>query len=99
VRTVEISVRAQLCIERIDTRWRKKADHPDVFRAEMDEIIEHLGTVSSPGTPCPTARRPHLRRKLLEKAKCHVYFVINERMQQLEVLYVWDGRRERPPKL
>jgi len=43
VRAVEISVRAQLCIERIDTRWRKKADHPDVFRAEMDEIIEHLG--------------------------------------------------------
>jgi plasmid stabilization system protein ParE len=99
VRTVEISVRAQLCVERIDTRWRKKADHPDVFRAEMDEIIEQLGTVSSPGTPSPTARRPQLRRMLLEKAKCHVYFLIDEREQQIEVLYVWDARRERPPKL
>jgi hypothetical protein len=99
VRAVEISVRAQLCIERIDTRWRKKADHPDVFRAEMDELIEHLGTVSSPGTPSPTARRPQLRRMLLEKAKCHVYFRIDEREQQLEVLYVWDARRERAPKL
>ncbi|HKY38030.1 MAG TPA: hypothetical protein VJN18_18940 [Polyangiaceae bacterium] len=74
-------MRAQLCVERIDTRWRKKADHPDVFRAEMDEIIEHLRTVSSPGTPSPTARRPQLRRMLLEKAKCHVYFVIDEREQ------------------
>lgn len=71
MRAVEISVRAQLCIERIDTRWRKKADYPDVFRAEMEKIIENLGTVSSPGTPSPTARRPQLRRMLLEKAKCH----------------------------
>jgi hypothetical protein len=99
VRAVEISLRAQHCVDRIDARWRKKADYPDTFRAEMDEMIEHLGSVSSPGTPCPTARRPHLRHTLLEKAKCHVYFVINERKQQIDVLYVWDARRERPPKL
>lgn len=50
---VEITKRAQRSIERIDTRWRKEADHPEIFRAEMDEVIEHLQTVSSPGTPVP----------------------------------------------
>jgi hypothetical protein len=69
---VEITKRAQRSIERIDARWRKHADQRELFRAEMDEVIEHLETVSSPGTPCPTSRRPHLKRILLEKTKCHV---------------------------
>jgi hypothetical protein len=96
---IEFSKRAQRSIERIDTRWRKSADYPDLFRAEMDELIEHLETVSNPGTPCKSQRRPGLKRMLLEKTKCHVYFVVNERRQWLEVLDVWDGRREQPPKL
>lgn len=96
---VEITKRAQRSIERIDARWRKQADHPEIFRAEMDEVIEHLETVSSPGTPCPTARRPDLKRILLEKTKCHVYFFVNERKQWIEMIQVWDGRREHRPKL
>jgi hypothetical protein len=68
----------------------------------MLEIVAHLETVSNPGTPCPTDRRPQLKRMLLEKTKCHVYFVSNERKNQIEVLHVWDGRhgrRERLPAL
>ena len=96
---VEISKRAQRSIERIDVRWRKQADHPEIFRAEMDQVIEHLQTVSNPGTPSSTAMRPQLKRMLLEKTKCHVYFVINEREEWIEVVQVWDGRREHQPKL
>jgi hypothetical protein len=36
---------------------------------------------------------------LLEKTKCHLYFVSNEREQRIDVLHVWDGRRERLPAL
>ncbi|HKY39648.1 MAG TPA: hypothetical protein VJN18_27110 [Polyangiaceae bacterium] len=32
---VEISKRAQRSIERIDVRWRKQADYPEIFRVEM----------------------------------------------------------------
>jgi hypothetical protein len=63
----------QSALIRIDEHWRKHADHPELFFEEMLEAIEHLETVSSPGTPCPTNQRPQLKRILLEKTKCHVY--------------------------
>ena len=66
---------------------------------ELFATVEFLETVSTPGTPCPTERRPLLKRLLLEKSKCHIYFEVNEQKQQLEVLTVWDGRRGRRPKL
>lgn len=38
---VEIARRAQRSIARIDTRWRKQADHPEIFRAEQwIEVIQ-----------------------------------------------------------
>jgi len=33
----------------------------------MLEVVEHLETVSNPGTPCPTSRRPQLKRMLLKR--------------------------------
>jgi hypothetical protein len=74
---VDLSKRAQRAIIQIDARWRKRADHPELFIEEMLETVEHLETVSNPGTPCPTERRPQLKRMLLEKTQCHVYFVRN----------------------
>jgi hypothetical protein len=47
----------------------------------------------------PDEQTPRLKRILLEKSKCHVYFEIDHRKALLEVLTVWDGRRERAPKL
>lgn len=83
----------------MDVHWRQQADHPDVFREELDGLIVHLETVSNPGTPWPTARRPGLRRMLLERTKCHVYFVVDVAQQRIDVIQLWDGRREHLPKL
>ncbi len=96
---VRLSKRAQGAIARIDARWREVADHPETFLRELLDTIELLETVSAPGTPCPTAKRPRLKRVLLEKSDCHVYFEINEGKQMIEVLTVWSARRGRAPKL
>jgi hypothetical protein len=96
---VKLSRRAELAVLRIDGRWRESANHPDVFLLEMQEAVEFLETVRTPGTPFPTGKHPALRRILLEKSKCHLYFEINQRQGRVDVLTVWDGRRERPPKL
>ena len=96
---VRLSRRAERAIKRIDERWRAGADHPDVFLREVLDAITYLETVTSPGTPCPTSRRRRLKRLLLAKSKCHVYFETAEREDAIEVLTVWDGRRERPPQL
>jgi hypothetical protein len=36
---------------------------------------------------------------LLEKTKCHVYFVVDDALQRIDVIELWDGRRRRRPKL
>jgi hypothetical protein len=47
----------------------------------------------------PTERHPALRRVLLSKSGCHLSFEVDEVMQAIRILHVWDGRREREPKL
>jgi hypothetical protein len=70
-----------------------------VFLVEVEQAVEFLETVSSPGTPCPTKKRPHLKRILLEKSKCHVYFIVDEKRELLTIVDVWNGQRGRQPKL
>jgi hypothetical protein len=96
---VEIALRAQRSIERLDARWRRQTDHPDIFREELDRLIVHLETVGNPGTPCGTVRRPGLKRMLVERTSCHVYFVVDIAQQRIDVLELWDARREKTPKL
>lgn len=96
---VFISKRARQAAERIDVRWRADADHPDTFAREFLAAIDFLESASAPGSPFPTAKRPALKRFLLPKAHCHIYFETDEAQQVVRVLHVWDGRRARPPKL
>jgi len=94
-----LSKRAARAADRIAARWREHADDPDVFARELLETIELLETTRSPGSPFPTTKRPALKRMLLRKSRCHLYFEVDEPKQMIRILHVWDGRRERPPKL
>ena len=94
-----LSKRAARAAERIDERWRRHADDPGIFAREFLETIELLETSRGPGAPFPTAKHPLLKRMLLRKSRCHLYFEINDVKQTIEILHVWDGRRERAPKL
>ncbi len=96
---VEISKRARRNSDRVNARWAKAGDEPTLYAREFLEAVKHLGTVGNPGTPWGTSKRPHLKRLLLEKSKCHVYFVIDEKRELLTVVDVWNGQRGRPPKL
>ena len=96
---VFISRRAGLAATRINARWREHADFPSTFAQELLEAIDFLGSVDTPGTPFPTEKRPGLKRLLMPKSRCHIYFEIDERKQMIRVLHVWDGRRETTPKL
>jgi hypothetical protein len=96
---VFISKRAARAAERIDTRWREFGDDPGVFAREFLEAVELLETTQSPGSPFPTPKRPSLKRVLLRKSRCHIYFEVNDAKQMIQILHIWDGRRECPPKL
>jgi hypothetical protein len=94
-----LSKRAVLAAERIDAQWRERADDPGVFARELLASVELLESSRVPGAPYPTAKRPALRRLLLRKSLCHLYFEIDEASQTIQILHIWDGRRQRGPKL
>jgi hypothetical protein len=96
---LDVSKRARRAAERIDARWLEHGDDPKLFARELLETFHHLVSVSAAGTPAPTARRPGLRRILMQKSKCHIYFEIDQRKQVVRVLTVWNAQRERAPKL
>lgn len=91
--------RAQRDALRIHARWDDHADHKKTFAKELLETLEHLTSVSPPGTPCPTEERPALRRMLMPKSECHVYFEVDQRRQVVRVVTVWSALRGQPPKL
>jgi hypothetical protein len=94
-----LSKRAARAVERIDARWRTHADHPGTFAAEFLVTVERLEASASPGIAVPTTKRPRLRRLLMPTSQCHVYFEIDETKQVIQILHVWDARRERAPNL
>lgn len=93
-----LSKRAARAAERIDARWRG-ADDPGVFAREFLEAIELLERSRGPGSPFPTPKHPSLKRVLLRRSRCHLYFEINDSNQTIQILHVWDSRRERAPKV
>ncbi len=96
---VFISKRAGRAAARINARWRNHADYTDTFAQELLEAIDFLGSVDTPGSPFPTEKRPGLKRLLMPKSRCHIYFEIDKQKQMVCILHVWDGRREAAPKL
>jgi hypothetical protein len=94
-----ISKRAARAAERIDARWREHADDAGIFAREFLEAIELLESSRVPGSPHPTVKHPALKRVLLTKSRCHLYFEIDDVNQTIQILHVWDGRRARPPQL
>ena len=94
-----ISKRASRAADRIDARWRESADDPGIFAREFLEAVERLETTLGVGASFPTPRRPSLKRLLLPKSRCHIYFEIDDTKQTIQILRIWDGRREHAPKL
>jgi hypothetical protein len=94
-----LSRRAARAAERIDARWRERADDPGIFAREFLDAIELLESSRGPGAPFPTRKHPSLKRMLLRKSRCHIYFEIDDATQTIQILHIWDGRRERAPKL
>lgn len=96
---IDISKRARLRTKKIDERWRREADHPNLFAEELHARLTELVSIPQLGSPWPTERRPRLKRLLLEKTQYHVYFEVNERKGEIQILTVWGARRGRTPKL
>lgn len=96
---VVITKRARRAAVRINERWSEHGDNPRLFAQELLDSLRHLKNIPHAGTPKPTPTRPNLRRFLMEKSKCHLYFEVDEKHGVLKLVAVWNGQRGQEPKL
>jgi plasmid stabilization system protein ParE len=96
---VSLSKRARRDARRINMRWAKHGDSPRLFAQELLDCLRHLRDVPHAGKPKATARRPKLKRLLMEKSKCHIYFEVDEKRNLINIVTVWNGQRGQEPKL
>ncbi len=83
----------------IQGRWERDADYKETFAKDLIEAEAHLTTLPESGAPWKVQRGKVIRRWLLEKSKCHLYYRYERKQEAVIVMAVWDGRRGRPPRL
>jgi hypothetical protein len=83
----------------IQKRWQRDADDKETFAKDLIEAETHLTTLPDSGAPWKVQRGKVIRRWLLEKSKCHLYYRFESKQEAVIVMAVWDGRRRHPPRL
>ncbi len=97
---VEFLPRALRRIELVDAWWRhERPKAPDLFRDELDKVIELLAGQPRVGTIYRVVRGQTFHRVLLPKSRQHVYYSIDEDDQAVVIQTVWGAARGRGPTL
>jgi len=97
---VKFTPRGELRAQRANACWRKnRPDTSELFAEELTRAVKDLETIPHLGTPHPTERRPLLKRLMLEKTMCHVYFEVDEQKEEIQILMIGGAPRGREPKL
>jgi hypothetical protein len=69
------SKRADLQAVRIQKRWQRDADYKQTFANDLIDAETHLTTLPDTGTPWKVQSKRLIRRWLLPKCKCFLYYV------------------------
>lgn len=97
---VKFTPRGDLRAQNAAAWWRNnRPDTSELFTEELAQAVKDLETIPQLGTRHPTARRPQLMRLLLEKTKCHVYFEVDTKQEEIRILMIWGAPRGEEPKL
>lgn len=85
---VKFTPRGELRALKANAWWRKnRPDTSELFAEELACAVSDLETIPHLGTPHP-ARRPLLKRLLLEKTKCHLYFEVDDQKDETRILMI-----------
>jgi hypothetical protein len=91
---VELSDEAKLQAREENAWWRKNRDAKGLFTEELRAARKTLRDGPKHQVYAYIDGEP-VRRMLLEKTRCHVYYLILERKNLVRVVAVW-GARTRP---
>jgi hypothetical protein len=74
-------------------------DARGLLTEEFELALRHISTLPDSGQPYRRARGKLIRRWLMPKTGCHIYYHHDAERSLLEVHSVWGGRRRRGPQL
>lgn len=93
---VEVSRRARIQIERIDSWWT--ANRPAAHAKFAEELGRAFGLIAA-NPELGAVYRGNVRRVLMPETAYHVYYRVEHTHAQVTVLHVWGATRGRTPRL
>lgn len=75
--------------------WIKNRDQRELFAKELDRALKLLAIYPAMRSREPSAKFRNLRRFLLRKTHCHVYYTFDD--HEVIVRAIWGARRARRP--
>ena len=97
---LRVAKRAQREAARIEQWWvQNRPAQATLFTDELEATFRHICNVRIAGVRWPTLRQPTLRRILMPRSLNHMYFVIDDRGQTVDVLAIWGAPRGTTPRL
>jgi hypothetical protein len=90
---------AQRQFEAADAWWREHRDAPDLLFEEFEEALRHLSTLPESGRRYRWTRGKVIRRWLMKKTGCHIYYLHDAERDFLEIHSLWGARRGSGPRL
>lgn len=97
--TVVLLDEARRRFEAEDEWWRTNREAVGLFTAEFESVVSRLARDPTRGALYRTIRGTKVRRVLMRKTRCYVYYVYREDQQAVEVLTLWGARKQRGPSL
>jgi hypothetical protein len=96
---IEIVEEAQAQFAYRDAWWRANRDARELFEEEYEKALEHLTTSPKSGDQYRVVRGKLIRRWLMKKTECHIYYWYSEELDLIEIRAFWGAKRERSPEL
>lgn len=96
---LRVSARAQARIRTIDEWWRKHRDAKELFKHELADAFDRIGRAPKLRPPYSEIEGQQVWRILMPKTEQHVYYTVDEELDEIVVETVWGARRGRGPRL
>ena len=96
---IEVVEQAQGQFAYREAWWRANRDTQDLFEAEYERALEHLSTSPESGDRYRIVRGKLIRRWLMKKTSCHIYYWYSESFDLIEIRAFWGAKREHGPEL
>jgi hypothetical protein len=96
---VDVVEEAQAQFAYRDAWWRTNRDAQELLVEEYERALTHLTTSPKSGDRYRIVRGKLIRRWLMKKTECHIYYCYSEELDVLEIRAFWGAKRRYGPAL